>query len=168
MQYMKAHGNTPGPTQRPLLNGALCGLAAGIPSCVILYFTGAFASIIAVIGLPLMIALHITLTTVAGMVYAHIFKRAANDRTGGWLFGACSGFLFWVAGPISIWQIATGNAVATGLAAKGIFAGSILYGLLLGILFPRVHVLIQHRLIDALKEPPPHQKVSKEPESSRG
>lgn len=152
LQYMKAHGNTPGPTQRPLLNGAICGFAAGIPSAAVLYFSGALASVSGIVGFNdwFLLIVHLIFMTLAGMLYAQIFKLAANDRKGGWLFGACFGFLLWVVGPISIWQIVSVSSVATGVAAKGIFGAYILFGLLLGILFPQIHSLIQHKVSDGL------------------
>jgi len=45
LQYMRAHGNTPAPTQRPYLNGAISGLFAAVPSFIALYFSDALDSI---------------------------------------------------------------------------------------------------------------------------
>lgn len=166
LQYMKAHGNTPSPTQRPLLTGAASGLAAGIPSAAVLYFSGAAGSVdrITGIGISPLIFVHILLIILAGILYAQIFKRAANDRKGGWLFGAGYGFLLWVIGPISIWQALSGVPVAVGTAAKGVFGACILYGLILGSLFPLIHSLIHLKWSNALTktvENPPYTEKTR-------
>jgi len=153
MQYMRAHGNTPGPTQRPFLTGAISGFLAGIPSGALLYWSGALAAIAEKFNARFLVILVIeaVLMILAGMLYAAIFKRAANDREGGWLFGAGYGFLLWTFAPVTIWQTVTATAVAVGRAAMGLFAAHVLYGLLLGLLFPRVHALVQRRLSEAPK-----------------
>ena len=35
--FLGAHGYEPGPTQRPLLAGAICGIVATVPAVAILY-----------------------------------------------------------------------------------------------------------------------------------
>lgn len=159
LQYMRAHGNTPGPTQRPYLNGALSGSFSAIPSFIVLHFTGAMDSIEKTLSLGLWgaLAAYTTLMILAGVAYAAIFKRAANDRQGGWLFGLSYGFLLWVLGPVTIWQTISNRPVAIGQAAIGLFAAQIIFGLVLGLLFPVVHSFLQARLItldDTRKEMP--------------
>lgn len=153
MQYMRAHGNTPGPTQRPLLTGAIGGLLAEIPSGAVLYWSGALASIAERFGVDVWIVLAVDagLMILAGMLYAAIFKRAANDCEGGWLFGAAYGFLLWLFAPVTIWQLFASRPAAVGRAAMGLFAAHILYGLALGLLYPRIHAHVQMRLRDAPK-----------------
>ena len=150
MQYMRAHGNTPGPTQRPLLTGAIGGLIAGIPSAALLYWSGALAGVAKSFGADLWLVLSVdgVLMIFAGILYAAIFKRAANDREGGWLFGISYGFLLWMISPITIWQLAAANPAVVGRPAMGLFAAQLLYGLFLGLLFPRIHALVQMRLSD--------------------
>ena len=106
MQYMRAHGNTPGPTQRPLLTGAISGVLAEIPSALLLYYSGASESVAAAFGVQIWIVFAASggLKVLAGLLYAAIFKRSANDREGGWLFGAAYGFLLWMLGPVTILQ----------------------------------------------------------------
>lgn len=145
---MRAHGNTPGPTHRPYLTGSICGLLAQVPAFLILYFSGAFESLsqgIAIVPWATS-AISTVLMVVAGILYAAIFKRAANDFTGGWLFGMSYGFLLWMISPLMLWQLFTSRPVAVGTAAMGMFGTHVVFGLTLGFLFPRVHSRIQKRL----------------------
>ena len=89
--------------------------------------------------------------TLAGMLYAAIFKRAANDCEGGWLFGISYGFLLWMLAPITLWQLVTPHPVVVGGAAMGLFGAQVFYGLVLGLIFPRIHQLVQIRLSDVPK-----------------
>lgn len=163
MQYMRAHGNTPGPTQRPLLTGAVGGLLAEIPSGALLYWSGAFVGVAdrAGVGLLTIHVAHAVLMVLSGMLYAAVFKRAANDRKGGWLFGAAFGFLLWMFAPVTIWQLIAPRSLAVGLAAMGLFAAHVLYGLVLGFLYPRIHTLVQTRLT---KTPETGRRPATEPE----
>src|SRR5688572_12049102 len=150
MQYMRAHGNTPGPTQRPMLTGLVSGaLAAGV-YIVVLYFSGALESSARSFGVNIWstVGFAVILAVLAGMIYAVIFKRAANDTRGGWLFGISFGFLLWMLGPVTLWQTLTSRPVATGTAAMGIFGAHLVYGLVLGLVFPRIHFMFQARLED--------------------
>jgi hypothetical protein len=148
LQYMRAHGNTPGPTQRPYSTGAIGGIIAAIPSEALLYWCGSFIGVSKGVGVSVFAVqgVHAVLMVLFGMLYAAIFKRAANDRMGGWLFGAAYGFLLWMFAPFTIWQLVSPRPLAVGLAAMGFFAAHVLYGLLLGLLFPRIHAMIQARL----------------------
>jgi hypothetical protein len=164
MQYMRAHGNTPGPTQRPLLTGAIAGLLAGIPSGAILYWSGAIAAIADWFqtNLGWILAIEAVLMILAGMLYAVIFKRAANDCEGGWLFGAGYGFLLWMFAPVTIWQTVTTTQIAVGGAAMGLFASHVLYGVVLGLLYPRIHALVKMRLSEAPKPKHKEKEIRRE------
>jgi hypothetical protein len=148
LQYMRAHGNTPGPTQRPYLTGAISGLLGNIPAGLVLYYSGAAQSVADYFGFGAWLALlaDAVLMVFSAILYAAIFKRAANDRRGGWLFGISYGFLLWVVGPVTIWQMVSIRPVATGVAAIGLFGAQVLFGLVLGLLFPAVHSFLQARL----------------------
>jgi len=148
MQYMRAHGNTPGPTQRPILAGALTGLAAEIPAAVMLWWSGAFVSATQSLSLPLWSALvvHSLLAIAGGAIYGRVFSRAANDPQGGWLFGIGYGFLIWMIGPVTVLQWTLGRPLALGVAAMGILAAHLIYGLSLGLLFPWIHSRLQYEL----------------------
>ena len=151
LQYMRAHGNTPGPTQRPLLAGAITGLIAFVPYEIVLDISGARSSIVDGFGIDpwLSVGIRVTEMILAGVIYAAIFRRAANDYHGGWLFGASFGFLLWMFAPISLWQLLTGRPIVVGGAAMGLFAANLFYGAALGFVFPWIHSRIQSRLRDS-------------------
>ena len=148
LHYLRAHGNTPVPTQRPLLTGAVSGAIAAVPFVLLLYVSGAIASAARAFGINIAVGLaaSVLLSIIGGLLYAIVFQRAANDRRGGWMFGMCFGFLLWTIGPVTLWQTITGRPIATGTAAMGIFGAQVFSGLVLGLVFPWVHRLFQGRL----------------------
>ena len=154
LQYMRAHGNTPGPTQRPYLTGAISGVLAQIPALLILYYSGALESLATGTGTSQWLAsvLSTGIMAVAGILYAAIFKRAANDFSGGWLFGISYGFLLWLLSPLTLWQLITSQPIAVGGAAMGLFGTHVVFGLALGFIFPRVHCRVQLRLQRVFEE----------------
>lgn len=162
MQYMRAHGNTPGPTQRPKLTGALSGLLAEIPALPLLWWSGALASLAEAVRLNLWLVfpLHALVMMLAGVLYGQVFKRAANDHHGGWLFGISYGFLLWMLGPVTVLQWIISRPVATGFAAMGMLGAQLVFGLALGLLFPWIHNLIQRELSEVMTE---EKKVNEEP-----
>ena len=93
IQYMRAHGNAPGPTQRPILSGAVSGFISEIPGVAILWWSGALQSGERSLGLRLwlLLLLHACATIVCGALYGRVFSRAANDPRGGWEFVWCDG-----------------------------------------------------------------------------
>jgi hypothetical protein len=148
LQYMRAHGNSPGPTHRPRLVGAISGLLGSIAGVTIRSWTGALASEADAAGVSSWTALiFVVLISIAmGVLYAAIFQRAANDFRGGWLFGSCFGFLIWMVGPVTIWQLSTGRVLALGIPALGIFAAYVAYGLVLGAVYPFINKLLLKKL----------------------
>jgi hypothetical protein len=143
---MRAHGQTPGPGQRPRLAGALAGLISGVFGISILEWSRASDSLATALRLEgwIVAALFALVATVAGAVYGAIFRRAANDRRGGWLFGISYGFLLWMVGPVTILQTVVGRPLATGTAAMGVLAANLVFGLILGLLFRPAHRLIRN------------------------
>ena len=150
MQYMRAHGNTPGPTQRPLAAGAISASVATVPGGVLLWISGAVASFTQELRFRawLVLVLYVVAMCVAGLLYGRIFGRAANDKRGGWLFGISYGFLVWMIGPVTALQLIRGRPIATGTAAIGLLAAHLIFGLALGLLFPWIHKLLQRKLGD--------------------
>ena len=144
IQYMRAHGNTPGPTQRPISAGALTGLAAEIPAALMLLWSGGLASAAESLVLSpwAILGLHTLAAIAGGGIYGRVFSRAANDRQGGWLFGISYGFLIWMVGPVTVVQWVLGRPLALGVAAMGILGSHLVYGLTLGLLFPWIHKLL--------------------------
>lgn len=148
MQYMRAHGNTPGPTQRPVLAGGATGALAEIPAVLMLWWSGALTSATQSLRLSVYaaLALHFLATVIAGVIYGRVFSRAANDPRAGWLFGISFGFLIWMIGPVTVLQWVLGGPLAVGVAAMGILGAYLIYGLTLGLLFPWIHKLLQCEL----------------------
>ena len=129
-----------------------CIALAEIPAALLLWATGGLDSLARALGIgPALAALlHAAALALAGAAYGRLFSRAANDRRGGWLFGASYGFLLWMLGPVAVLQWAVARPVAVGEAAQGLFGAHLLYGLVLGLLFPPVHRLLQRRLGDTM------------------
>ena len=150
MQYMRAHGNTPGPTQRPISAGATSAVIATVPAAVLLWISGALSSLTdaLAINVPLMLVLYFISMSVAGGIYGRLFGRAANDRRAGWLFGVSYGFLIWMLGPVTALQAIRHQPVAIGEAALGLLGAHLIFGIALGLLFPSIHKLLQRKLGD--------------------
>ena len=150
IHYLQAHGYSAGPTQRPYLTGATSGLIAIIPAILVLAVSGAFrlsADALDIDGWWLAVASGV-LMVVAGVIYAAIFQRAANDRSGGWMFGMSYGFLVWMLSPITIWQLASSHPFIVGSSAIGAFGAGVIYGLVLGLVFPHINRLFERELGD--------------------
>src|SRR4051812_16394362 len=98
--FLSAHGYDPGPTQRPLLAGAISGVVATVPAIAILYAFGSLRVEASILGLPQLktVGLGWLAMALAGAIYGRLFGRAANDMRGGWLFGMAFGFALWAAG----------------------------------------------------------------------
>lgn len=149
-RFLWAHGYQAGPTQRPRLAGVLSAAVAEVPTLAVLWATGALQPLLRAVGLdlPWGLALHLVLVLAAGAIYGQIFQRAANDRSGGWLFGLAFGFLGWAMGPVTALEWLSGVPVIVGEPAQGLFTAYLLWGLMLGLLFPRIHRLLQADLDD--------------------
>jgi hypothetical protein len=148
MRFMRAHGQTPGPGERPAMAGALAGLLSGVAAIPLLEWSQAFASLTHALDAPSWTrALYPLLGAAAGMVYGAVFRRAANDPRGGWLFGISYGFVLWMLGPIALLQTVLGHPLATGTAAMGILGGNLVSGLALGLLFRPMHRLVRGRTV---------------------
>jgi hypothetical protein len=147
MRFMRAHGQTPGPGQRPRLTGALGGALGGIAALPILMRSGAIPHLATALGLSdwMIAALYLGISVLAGAVYGAIFQRAASDRRGGWLFGLSYGFLLWMLGPITLLQAILRRPLVTGIAAMGLLGANLISGLVLGLLFRPVHRLVRKR-----------------------
>lgn len=143
-RLLQAHGYDPGPSQRPLLTGGLCGLLATLPATGVLHVFGSLAVEARILGLGVMptTAAGALAMAVAGAVYARLFGRAANDARSGWMFGMAFGFVVWSAGAVSILPIISGGRTPAGPPALGMFLSLIIWGAALGALVP----LLQRRL----------------------
>jgi hypothetical protein len=139
--FLSVQGYDPGPSQRPLLSGALSGLLATIPAIPILIAFGSLRVEAQILGLSIVatLAAGCVVMAIAGVVYARTFGRAANNVHGGWLFGMAFGFALWAAGAVLVLPIISGGRAPAGPAALGVAASLLAWGLATGILVPFVH-----------------------------
>ena len=146
--FLSAHGYDPGPTQRPLLAGAISGVLATGPAIVLLYLFGSLEVEAQILGLSTLgtLAAGWPVMAAAGAVYARLFGRAANEVRGGWLFGMAFGFVIWAAGAVLVLPIASGGQAPAGIAALGVFLSLIVWGAALGAIAPLVHHPLHKRL----------------------
>jgi hypothetical protein len=139
--FLLAHGFDPGPTQHPIQAGLAAGTLATVPALLLLHGFGALAVEARILALPVLatLALGIAAMAAAGAAYGALFRRGANDRRGGWLFGMAYGFLLWTGGAVMILPALGGGAAPGGKAAVGIFLALVLWGAATGAIFPFVH-----------------------------
>ncbi len=151
--FLSAHGYSPGPTQRPLLAGAIAGLLATAPAIALLYAFGSLEVEARILGLGILGTLLAgwPLMAIAGALYARLFGRAANNVHGGWLFGMAFGFVIWAAGAVLVLPIASGGEAPAGTAALGVFLSLVAWGGALGAILPFVHRPLHRKLEDAAK-----------------
>lgn len=139
--FLAANGYDPGPSQQPLLAGAICGVLATIPAVAILLAFGALEVEASILGLSVWatVAAGCILMAVAGALYAQLFGRAANDIRGGWLFGMSFSFALWAAGAVLILPLVSGGRTPAGREAVGVALSMLAWGLAIGVLVPFVH-----------------------------
>ena len=145
--FLTAHGFDPGPTQRPLLTGGISGAVATLPAVGVLAAFGSLEVEAKILGMPvpLTLAAGCAVMALAGVVYGGLFRRGANDRWGGWLFGMAFGFLLWTAGAVMVLPLASGGFAPGGEAAIGVFLSLVVWGAALGGVVPFVHRRLQLR-----------------------
>ena len=146
--FLGAHGYDPGPTQRPLLAGAITGLLATIPAIAILYAFGSLRIEARILGVSEVMAAGAgcPLMAVAGAVYGRLFGRAANNRHGGWLFGMAFAFALWAAGAAFILPLVSAGSTPAGRAAIGVFASLLVWGFGLGLINAWIHPYLHERI----------------------
>ena len=139
--FLDAHGYDPGPSQRPLLAGAMSGILATIPAIGVLVLFGSLKAEAQILGMsPLAtLAAGWAVMAVAGAAYARFFGRAANAVRGGWLFGMSFSFALWAGGAVLVLPVLSGGRAPAGEAAAGVALALIVWGLAIGILVPFVH-----------------------------
>lgn len=139
--FLSAHGYDPGPTQRPLVTGAIGGLIATVPALALLHLFNSIEVEAQILGLSKFatIALGEAAMAVAGALYAKLFGRAANGGRGGWMFGMAFGFAIWTAGAVMVLPLASGGLAPAGTAATGVFLSLIGWGAALGSIVPFLH-----------------------------
>jgi|tagenome__1003787_1003787.scaffolds.fasta_scaffold19889828_2 hypothetical protein len=148
-----AHGDDPGPTQRPILAGAISGVLATIPAIAILDVFGSLAVEARILGFSELqtIAVGLPVMAVAGAIYSRLFGRSANDVHGGWLFGMAFGFALWAGGAVMVLPLASGGEAPAGHAAIGVFLSLVAWGAALGAAHPFVHRPLHESIESASK-----------------
>lgn len=151
--FLSAHGYDPGPTQRPLLAGAITGVLATIPAVGILYLFGSLRVEAQILGISELATVGAgwLIMALAGALYGRLFGRAANDRRGGWLFGMTFGFALWAGGAVMILPLVSGGRLPAGQPALGVFLSLVTWGAALGTIYPLIHRPLHERLETAAK-----------------
>src|SRR5215211_3554787 len=141
LSMLQAHGLDAGPTQRPLLAGAVSAVIADLPAIAVLVPFGSLDALGRASGIATVFAglAYCGTMLLGGVLYGWLFQRAANDPRGGWLFGLAFGFVLWMLGPIPLLQWLPDQPVLSGRPALGLLLGQLLWGFVLGVVFPFVH-----------------------------
>jgi len=141
LRMLQAHGLDAGPTQRPLLTGALAGVIATAPALAVLIDFQALDAPARATGTSVLAAslAYAGLMLLGGILYGWLFQRAANDPQGGWLFGMAFGFVLWMLGPVPLLQWLPDQPILRGYPATGLLLAQLLWGLALGVVFPPIH-----------------------------
>jgi hypothetical protein len=139
--FLAAHGFDPGPTQRPLLSGAISGVLATVSAIAVLRAFGSLSVEAQILGVTefATVGVGCAVMAVAGAFYGRLFGRAANDVRGSWLFGMAFGFALWAAGAVMILPLISGGMAPAGVPAIGLFLAFVAWGAALGIVHPFVH-----------------------------
>lgn len=151
--FLAAHGYDPGPSQRPLLAGAISGVLGTIPAVAVLIAFGSLrveSEILGLSQLETLVAGWFAMA-IAGAVYARVFGRAANEIRGGWLFGMSFGFGVWAAGAVLLLPLLSGGRTPAGPAATGVALSLLVWGLATGLLVPFVHKPLHENIETASK-----------------
>ena len=145
MIFLRAHGAATVPRDHIFLQGIVSGLLAALPAIGVMAWSGVLAQAPARTGLApwLFVLIALLVFGLTGGLYGLLFRRAAADHRAGWLFGMSFGFLVWMALPATVAKWAAGGPRALGVAASGLAASCLLFGLVLGLAFPFVHVLLR-------------------------
>jgi hypothetical protein len=151
--FLSAHGYNPGPTQRPMTAGAICGVLAAFPAVAVLWLFGSLEVEARILSLSVAatLGLGFAAMAIAGAAYGRIFGRAANDRRGGWLFGMAFGFALWAAGAVLVLPVASGGQTPAGPAAVGVCLSLMVWGCGLGLLIPFIHPYLHERIESVAK-----------------
>lgn len=137
--FIRAHGAAPGPFMRPRLTGALTGLVAAILTFLAFAPSGIFSSF--GVEIDISIVLCFAYGLLSGFIYGSIYRRAANDRKGGWIFGASTGFILWMINP-AIWFPWLGlDPVLIGRTGLLVMLMHVVHGAALGLLYPWGHLV---------------------------
>jgi hypothetical protein len=141
LRMLQAHGLDAGPTQRPLLAGAIAGVIATVPTLAVLAGFEALDAPARVAGAAVEVIVigYAVLMLLGGVLYGWLFQRAANDLRGAWLFGLAFGFVLWMLVPVPLLQWLPDQPILRGYPAAGLLLAQLLWGLVMGVAFPHIH-----------------------------
>jgi hypothetical protein len=124
---------------RPRLTGILASLVSAVVVSIVLFVFEPLP--LSTIVTPAGASSYLFLSLVAGFLYGAVYRRAANDQKGGWIFGASGGFVLWMFNPL-IWLPWLGyEPVLIGRVGMAVLLLHIVHGALMGVLYPWVHDL---------------------------
>lgn len=143
--FLRAHGASPGPLMRPLLTGFLASLLSGMIVFALLGSLNEFTLFTKANGRYEMLLAAMIYCSCAGLLYGQVYRRAANDLRGGWLFGSSTGFILWMLNPL-IWLPWLGREpLFVGIDAIVFLLSHVLHGALMGLLYPWLHRICKRR-----------------------
>jgi hypothetical protein len=153
--FLSVHGYDPGPSQRPLVAGAISGVLATAPAVGVLLAFGSLEVEARILGMSTLLTLCVgwAAMAAAGAIYAQLFGRAANNVRGGWLFGMVFGFALWAGGAVLVLPILSGGRTPAGQAALGVALSMLVWGLAIGLLLPFVHRPLHESLEKGSRHP---------------
>jgi hypothetical protein len=148
LSFLAAHGYDPGPVQRPIASGGAAGLLGTVPASAVLWTFGSLHVEAEILGLAIWQTLGAgaLAMTLFGALYGALFRRAANDKRGGWLFGMSYAFLLWTGGAVMLLPIFIDGRAPAGVAAIGVFLSLLAWGACTGAAFPHVQRRLSARL----------------------
>lgn len=143
--FLRAHGASPGPLMRPKLTGFLASILSGAILLALLSAFGVLTFLIEQYGWPEILFALCAYCTIAGILYGQVYRRAANDLRGGWLFGASTGFILWMFNPLIWLPWLDREPLFVGTEALIFMLTHVLHGALMGLLYPWLHFICKRR-----------------------
>lgn len=137
--FIRAHGSSTGPLMRPALNGFISGTASALSIYFLFLKLQILQDFLSHFGPLITFTGYLTFGAMTGILYGLIYRRSANDIRGGWIFGASTGFIFWMINPVIWWPWVGQGPILKGHEALIFMTSHILYGFLLGLFFPLFH-----------------------------
>jgi hypothetical protein len=123
-------------------------MVAAVPAVAVLWQFGSLEVETRILGLPIALTLAAgwVAMAISGAIYARLFGRAANQKRGGWLFGAAFAFAMWAAGAVLVLPLVSDGRMPAGAAALGLVVSLLVWGATLGLVLPYIHPLLHERI----------------------
>lgn len=123
--------------------GAFAGVIAGVVFGIMMGMMGMLpmvAKLVSSDSVAVGFITHLVFSTIIGVGFAFTLGMYAKDTSKAWLYGLVYGAIWWVLGPLIIMPLWLGMGIQ--LSAEGVkmalpsLWGHLVYGLILGVLFP--------------------------------